>query len=273
MSSLPARLISAAVAIAILFGARHFYEADGLFIVTFLVILIGFTEFTKFFKGGNAKDLYFKLLFVVAGALTYLSSYISLTYLLFSFWATTIMLIAYLLLRLKEEDAREDTFHNQCLSAIGLLYVGMGSALTAQLLYFPHGPDWFLTCLGVVFLGDSFAFFSGYLLGKRKLHAIVSPKKTWAGAMGGILGSLFAGYLFTRGFGLNIGLGLILVISFCTGIAGQFGDLFESLMKRAVGVKDSGSIMPGHGGILDRIDGVLFSGPVFFVLLKLFHYS
>ena len=273
MSSLPTRLISAFVAVALLFSIRAFWKSDGLFLAALVLICIGLIEFTRFFAEPFSKDRYFKTLFVVSGVLTFASSYESLIALLFTFWMSCTTLFIYLLLRIRREDERRSAFQTQSLSAIGLFYCSLSAALTCQVLKFPNGPEWFLTILAIVFFGDSFAFFSGYFFGKKKLHPLVSPKKTWAGAIGGIFGSALFGYLFTFWLNVPISPAKIVAISIFTGAIGQFGDLFESLMKRVVGVKDSGSIMPGHGGILDRIDGVLFSGPVYYMLLQNMHYS
>lgn len=158
------------------------------------------------------------------------------------------------------------------LALVGLFYCGLSPALTAQTLLFPDGAEWFMTLLAIVFFGDSFAFFAGYFFGTTKLHPLVSPKKTWAGAAGGLLGSLVFGAVFAAWLLPDYSSKHIIWISLVTGLIGQIGDLFESLIKRMVGVKDSGSIMPGHGGILDRIDGVLIAGPVFFFLIKFIYF-
>jgi phosphatidate cytidylyltransferase len=127
---------------------------------------------------------------------------------------------------------------------------------------------WMLFVLGVVWAGDTGAYFAGRFLGRHKLHPKVSPKKTIEGAIGGLLSSVGGGFLMVEVLGLT---GLegwkIAVFSALGGALGQLGDLAESLVKRACGVKDSGTILPGHGGMLDRLDGVIFAMPFFYFAL------
>ncbi|HZK37926.1 MAG TPA: phosphatidate cytidylyltransferase, partial [Clostridia bacterium] len=116
---------------------------------------------------------------------------------------------------------------------------------------------------------DTLAYFSGYLFGKRKLCPSISPKKTVEGAIGGMLGSmiisLIFGYFFLKDY-----LFAVALIGFLGSIAAQIGDLSASLIKRDIGIKDFGNIMPGHGGILDRFDSILFTAPtVYYILIFL----
>jgi phosphatidate cytidylyltransferase len=124
---------------------------------------------------------------------------------------------------------------------------------------------WALTVVLAVWVGDSVALFAGRALGKQKLAPKISPNKSQEGAVSGLLASMAVGAVSIQAFGLGdwwIGLAAGAAIS----IAGQIGDLAESLLKRQAGVKDSGSIVPGHGGILDRIDALLFAFPVGFLM-------
>lgn len=123
----------------------------------------------------------------------------------------------------------------------------------------------FITAWGT----DTFAYFSGYLFGKRKLCPSISPKKTIEGAIGGILGSmvisLIFGYFFLKDY-----LFAVALIGIVGSIAAQIGDLSASLIKRYMGIKDFGNIMPGHGGVLDRFDSILFTAPtVYYILIFL----
>jgi len=132
-----------------------------------------------------------------------------------------------------------------------------------------NGPLWLIVCLILIWSTDTFAYFTGRLLGKRPLAPLVSPKKTlegfWGGLIGTILlatGSYFAHFLPSHSFGM----GFWLVLTMGTILLSVIGDLFESLMKRLAGVKDSGKLLPGHGGILDRLDS-LFAAVPFFALM------
>ncbi len=153
-------------------------------------------------------------------------------------------------------------------ATMGMVYVGLPLAMLFHLhRYYPRGNLWVLFVLAVVFAGDTGAFYMGRIFGKHKLHPAVSPGKTWEGAAGGFAASLVVGLFLVRIFSLHrVTPGLVLVILLMAA-AGQVGDLCESMVKRAFGVKDSGSILPGHGGLLDRIDALLFAIPVQFIYL------
>ena len=118
----------------------------------------------------------------------------------------------------------------------------------------------------IIWTNDTFAYLSGLAFGRHKLFERISPKKTWEGFFGGIIVSVFAG-VFLHRFLDTISLQNWLIITGLVAISSVLGDLIESLFKRHAGLKDSGSIMPGHGGILDRIDSVLLVAPVLYLCL------
>jgi phosphatidate cytidylyltransferase len=151
----------------------------------------------------------------------------------------------------------------------GIVYAGFLTTYLAKLkLLDPNqGGDTVLIVLLVAWLADTGGYFAGRFLGKSKLYEAVSPKKTWAGAWGGIAGSI----LGVAGLKLLFADWLtwldVFLIAIPGGVLGQMGDLAESLIKRSVGVKDSGALLPGHGGLLDRIDAVLFIAPYVYAYL------
>lgn len=133
-----------------------------------------------------------------------------------------------------------------------------------------HGREYLLLLVLIVFLGDTFAYFVGIRFGKRKLTAL-SPKKSVEGAVGAIVGSLLGvwiweNWIYTGALNAQLASGLLMVAPFFS-IGAQMGDLFESVLKRSAEMKDSGSFLPGHGGILDRTDGLLIT-PVFYYYLQ-----
>lgn len=151
----------------------------------------------------------------------------------------------------------------------GPVYAALPLALLILIDLRPKGPIWIFFLLTVVFASDTGAFYFGRLLGRHKLYEAVSPNKTWEGAIGGLVASILAASLFVRLFGPCILDLKIIILVVILSTADQIGDLCESMLKRTHGVKDSGNLLPGHGGILDRIDGLLFAIPVLYVYLCL----
>jgi len=158
---------------------------------------------------------------------------------------------------------------------LGILYVCLPIAMLIQIdnrLYFlKHGiwGIWIYFLLVITFANDTGAFYSGKLFGKHKLYESVSPKKTWEGSIGGLLFAFIVAIAFLKIFRLHsVDLSMIILI-FLLSVAGQVGDLAESMLKRNFNVKDSGELLPGHGGVLDRIDSLLFAAPVLYIFLMM----
>src|SRR5580658_7668878 len=168
-------------------------------------------------------------------------------------------------------------------SSFAFAYIAIPMALLVQIRQQPAGAIWTIYTLLAVWAGDIFAYFVGKSLGRHRMSPEISPKKTWEGAVASIVASVIIGTLWfehapaissallrvglidRRGgiFGLEQPrLWPIILLSAVVNIAAQLGDLVESLIKRGAGVKDSGTLLPGHGGMLDRIDALLFAAPV-----------
>jgi phosphatidate cytidylyltransferase len=132
---------------------------------------------------------------------------------------------------------------------------------------------WVIMAFVVTWGNDTFAYFAGIFLGKHKLNERLSPKKTWEGFAGGVVGSV-VGALVTKWLLLpELGVGAAVLVGLGGSVLGPLGDLTESMLKRAAGVKDSGKIIPGHGGLLDRIDALLFVGPWIYLCAAAFGVS
>jgi len=129
------------------------------------------------------------------------------------------------------------------------------------------GPRLLLFALAIIWASDTVAYFTGRAIGKHPLAPHISPKKTWEGSIAGMLGSLLVAYAFH--FWLTIPLPHLFAMAALGNIAGQMGDLLESACKRSAGVKDSGGLLPGHGGVLDRIDALILAIPVIWYYLVL----
>lgn len=153
--------------------------------------------------------------------------------------------------------------------AFASLYVTVPLATLILLLRLTDGVYWILFTFIVIWAGDTFAYYAGKSLGSRKLAPSVSPGKTIEGAAGGLLGSVVCGLAFAYYIGLAMAPAMVVLFTVVIGISGIFGDLFESILKRGGNIKDSGHLIPGHGGILDRVDSLLFAIPCLYMLLIL----
>ena len=131
-------------------------------------------------------------------------------------------------------------------------------------LHAAYGGELLLYLFSLVWIADIGAYFSGRKFGKHKLAPSISPGKTWEGVIGGLLANLFwiVG-VYQLSSGWDLGFAQFLIISLATSLISVVGDLFESILKREAGVKDSGKLLPGHGGVMDRIDSVIAAAPVF----------
>ena len=173
-----------------------------------------------------------------------------------------------------------------CVTLVAALYVGGGLSFSVLLRHLPEtgaavrtvgsleGPLLLLFPLAVTWVGDMAAYFAGSLWGKRRLFPAVSPGKTGLGTVAGILAAGTAGLLFATVAAepfvpLGVGLGWIVGIALLIGMGGVAGDLAISLLKREAGVKDAGALLPGHGGVLDRLDAVLVTLPLAYAALRL----
>jgi phosphatidate cytidylyltransferase len=149
---------------------------------------------------------------------------------------------------------------------MGPFYICLPLMLLAVIFGIPRGKWWVLFIFAVIFAGDTGSFYAGRSLGKHKLSRI-SPGKTWEGTFGGLLSNIAAGVIFRYLFFPSLSIISVVVLAMGLGISGQIGDLAESMLKRISKVKDSGTVLPGHGGMLDRIDSLLFSIPILYLYL------
>ena len=254
MKELLVRTLSGAVLVAIIvaciLGSRWTMDALALFIV-----IVGTYEMGRL---QHVDDKWLLALIEVMAVLTFL---------LFAhgpaFLALPILMLPFLLaLFSKKQDFKT-------IAAFGfgsMAYLSLPCACMVWIHQF--GPKWLLLVFILLWVNDTFAFLTGRLLGKHKLFERISPGKTIEGSIGGLVFTLagivvFSHFVDWLSLGQAVGLGLVAVVF------GTLGDLCESMLKRQAGVKDSGNLIPGHGGILDRFDSVLFAVPFVYVLLFL----
>ena len=161
---------------------------------------------------------------------------------------------------------KEGVFLGWVWAIAGILYVGWLLSFLV-VLRLDAGRNWAFFALLTTFGSDTIAFFVGRALGRHCLAPSISPNKTWEGAIGGVFGAIIVSLLFTLPTPLSLPLsyGQAVLLGLLVSVFGQFGDLVESLLKRNMGVKESGKMVPGHGGFLDRMDSVVFAGIVVYL--------
>lgn len=259
MTPFQTRLLSAIGAVLTIIGLLYAFGSHGMRLLISVGVLIGAWELIGvLFKDLRSRSS--RVLFYALAVLMFaLSSYnLALSGVYFACIAIAFSLMSLLIQR--KFSSLDELFSFQTKSILGFFYIGLLPSFAMQLVNLPNGVAWFLTLLAVVFCGDTGAYLTGMFLGKTKLMPSISPKKTIEGAAGGLVASVIAGIVAAQ-YVDQPALPMA-VLALFTGMIAQFGDLFESLLKRVADIKDSGQIMPGHGGILDRIDGVLFASPI-----------
>ncbi len=168
---------------------------------------------------------------------------------------------------------KERSFNTIQKFIIGLFYIGGGCIFLTMI---PYKDDKFAQFLimGIfilIWVSDTFAYLVGKTLGRTKLYPSISPKKTVEGSLGGLVFALIAAYFLAK-YETTLNLNQWLILATVIVVTGGLGDLLESKFKRIAGVKDSGAILPGHGGILDRLDSLVFAAPFAYLTLNLFSY-
>ena len=176
--------------------------------------------------------------------------------------AVSAVLLAVLVAFLLRPGSMDSVGARAALSVMGLWWAAGLLAVTATLRGLPDGMGWVFLAFVLAWGSDTGAYFSGRLFGRHRLYPKVSPNKTWEGAIGGIVVATGGAFVCRWVVGPPVETLHLAALAILASILGQAGDLAESMLKRTVGVKDSGSIMPGHGGLFDRVDSLLFVGPV-----------
>jgi phosphatidate cytidylyltransferase len=255
------RVITAAIAIPIVVSVIWFGDPwFSLFIAA--VVLLGTFEFYR--VSGNLDQrqplVYLGLLWALALALS--PHYKNTGTLAIVITTATVISLVWLLFHSPQENA----FRNWAWVVAGVLYVGWLLGYWLNLRILPDGRGWVYLAMFTTFGNDTGAFFVGRTWGKRKLIAAISPAKTWEGALGGLLSAVVVSVAISRipilFSSSPIGYWQAIVLGCLISVSAQFGDLVESLLKRNMKIKESGKLLPGHGGILDRFDSLIFTGVV-----------
>jgi phosphatidate cytidylyltransferase len=228
-------------------------------LLVFVLALLGLDEFYRMALPARRGEGRTAALLGAAALLLVLSPYPILP--LLSLTALVLVFSLISLFRLKEIGAAAA---DSALLLMGFLYVPLLLAHLVLIRSLPHGISWLFLIMVIVMSGDSAAYYVGSTLGRTKLYPRVSPKKSVEGSLGGLAGSVLGAFIARATFFPELSPLDCVATALLLGVLGQLGDLFESLIKRSCGVKDSGVIFPGHGGVLDRLDSILFAGPAAF---------
>ena len=183
------------------------------------------------------------------------------------FW-TTLCMLAVMVMRLFSRRAVEGALEDIAVTAAGIFYVPLLFGFQVAILG-GSGKRWLVFLYLVIWASDTGAYYVGTAFGRHRLYEKISPKKSIEGLMGGMLAAMIIAMLCTVWLVPSFGLLEAAVLGAFLAAFGTVGDLVESLIKRSSGVKDSGSLIPGHGGILDRMDSMLFAAPVLFYYLRM----
>ena len=271
MSNFLQRAITGVIFVIVLLGSIS-YGAASFTLLFSLVTVLGVWEF---FKLSNSVDIYPQriLITIVSGIFFLLTSLVCSSVLDLKYMIIVLPLI--FLPFLIELYSKSDTpFTNIAFGLLGFFYVAVPFGFLNILAFYPSYDGQYTShiVLGSFFIlwaSDTGAYLSGRTLGKHKLFERISPKKTWEGSIGGAIVSCGAAAIVSIFFN-ELTMIQWIIVSIIIVITGTMGDLVESMFKRSINVKDSGSILPGHGGILDRFDGLLISVPFVVAYLLLF---
>jgi len=182
----------------------------------------------------------------------------------FALVALDLILVAALTLPIFKTDSQAP--HLVGKQVLGLVYITVFLSFLVIIRFEPKGTQWIFWINCIVFAGDIGALYTGTYLGRHKLCPWVSPKKTIEGSLGGLASNVLVSILFKIIFLPALPVFPCIIFALVIGGAGQVGDLFASEFKRAAGIKDSGTLLPGHGGFLDRLDALLFASPLAYLL-------
>lgn len=283
MSNLTQRLLTAAVGLPLILLVLYL---GGIFFLLFIIAIMIISTIEYFGIIGESKFRPNKILIIIGCIAIGLGAY-TCSFIMMLLFTAAVMI--FMILQLRSEDF-SDSIKKAGMAIFPLVYLGWflshGILLrnisydTAVLEYSKdtlglQNPGFFFMVIvfACTFLNDTGAYFTGKNLGKRKLSPSISPGKTVEGTIGGLVISVIAAYVFNLIFSSPLTMGWVLIYGVSIGVASIFGDLVESSIKRGGGVKDSGGIVPGHGGVLDRFDSFFLVFPVAYYLTVFFYYS
>jgi len=272
-SNLLKRALSALVFVIVLLGGILINEYLYVVVFTLITVIAQAESYHLFEKTGNRPQKYYG---IFVGLITFLLTFfvargnIPPT----SYFIAIFMIIFLFIFEIYQN--REDHFISIAFTIFGIVYVVIPLS-TLNFIAFAginegiYTYEYLLAFFIILWLNDTGAYLIGSKFGKTKLFERISPKKTWEGTIGGAIFAFIAAYVISLYFkGLSMPEWIIFAV--ITVVFGVYGDLVESWLKRRAGIKDSGTIMPGHGGLLDRFDSTFFAAPMIFLYLKIIEY-
>lgn len=269
LSNLQQRVVAAVIGVFILVGAI-IYSEWSYFLVFFFLCMLTQLEFYKLvgLDGNQPLTIYGTLSGLFIYTLTFL---IEKQFLGFQYYFLISPIASFIFFIKLYKKGDRKPFTNIAFTFLGIIYVAIPFSLI-NLCVFAIGSYSYQIILGSLFLlwaSDTGAYFAGVNFGRTKLFERVSPKKSWEGSIGGAIAALITALIISNVFN-DLQMWQWHCIAIIIVIAGTYGDLVESLFKRSMEIKDSGSSIPGHGGFLDRFDGLLLSAPFIVTFLRIF---
>lgn len=269
MNNLLVRSLTGLVFVISVLGSAYLgIEVFGL--VMGIYLLGALFEYARFFDNIEQVDLP-KWPFVILGCLLYILLSLVFTSILLPGWSILILPLLFIASLGELWRKKNQPLLNLSAAFFGLFYLVLPFALSLLIVKNTYGGHVLIYGMFIlIWSNDSFAYLIGRWLGKTPLFKRISPKKTWEGTIGGVICTLAISLVIARYIDQEHAYIFWLIAGFLTCCTAIFGDLFESMIKRSLNIKDSGNILPGHGGILDRFDAMLFTVPIFFTWMVIY---
>lgn len=271
MSNFAERLLTGILFVVVLLGSIFQSEVSSS-ILFFVIILLCQREFYGFFKPTTVEP---QKVIGISGGLAFFATSVAAYQFGFSNTLFLIIPLIFLIFVIELFRNKPNPIANISYTVMGIIYMSVPFTLLHELAYyknyaFAHTYN-YEVIMGYFFIlwaNDTGAYLVGKNFGKTKLFERISPKKTWEGSIGGILLGLGVGYLNSLFFE-DLSTAMWLAVALIVVVFGSLGDLVESLFKRSLNIKDSGKLLPGHGGVLDRFDGIFISAPMVYAFLRI----
>jgi phosphatidate cytidylyltransferase len=258
------RVLSGLVLIPAVLGIVQYGSSELFLALVVLAVLVGWTEYCKLIR-----HIGIQINPIVGGILCLLLVYCFYRNEYYLVWLAACVM-ALFITWYASGSALEDSLSQVAYSLLGVVYVSGLMSYFILLRGMDYGNHILFYLFMVIWSGDIAAYYVGKNIGKTPLAPKISPGKTLEGSGAGLVGSVAGGIAAKYLFFDTLPLSHCLIMALLCGTMGQIGDLAESLFKRRAGVKDSGSLIPGHGGVLDRLDSLMFAGPTFYIYHQLF---